>query len=46
MGERSTKETVKALIDLTTAHFFPVWICGATTGEPCFLPYAKINVYS
>lgn len=32
MGERSTKETVKALIDLTRAHFFPVWILLFSSG--------------
>lgn len=32
MGERGTKETIKALIDLTRAHFFPVWILLFSSG--------------
>jgi len=32
LGERGTKETIKALIDLTRAHFFPVWILLFSSG--------------
>lgn len=32
MGGRGTKETIKALIDLTRAHFFPVWILLFSSG--------------